>query len=102
MSLRLFRLNRVVAPKRTKESTNYKTTSRLLLLVAICASFSASAFAGVVAVGTCTNHPHYGSIQEAVNSVPAGSTIEICPGTYAEQVLITSALTLEGVSSTGR
>jgi parallel beta-helix repeat protein len=37
-------------------------------------------------------------IQDAVNQVPAGSTINICPGTYAEQVVISQPLTLRGVS----
>jgi hypothetical protein len=33
--------------------------------------------------------------------VPAGSLIYICPGTYAEQVVITKKLTLEGVAGNG-
>jgi parallel beta-helix repeat protein len=38
------------------------------------------------------------SIQDAVDSVPAGSTINVCSGTYAEQVVISKPLTLRGVS----
>jgi|SRR5579863_4501323 len=38
------------------------------------------------------------SIQDAVNQVPAGSTINVCPGTYDEQVVISQPLTLRGVS----
>jgi hypothetical protein len=37
-------------------------------------------------------------IQYAVTHVPEGSTINICPGTYYEQVTISQALTLKGVS----
>lgn len=67
-----------------------------LLLVA--APMFATTF---LAVGSC--EPKYTSFQTisaAVNaaSVP-GTTIYICPGTYAEQVLITKKVILEGVVS---
>jgi len=52
-----------------------------------------------VQVGTCKNNLNpYSSIQSAVNAVPAGATIQICPGTYPEQVTINEAVTLEGIS----
>jgi hypothetical protein len=38
------------------------------------------------------------SIQYAVTHVPEGSTINICPGTYYEQVTISQPLTLQGIS----
>jgi hypothetical protein len=38
------------------------------------------------------------SIQYAVTHVPEGATINICPGTYGEQVTISQSLTLRGVS----
>jgi len=38
------------------------------------------------------------SIQYAVTHAPEGSTINVCPGTYAEQVIISQPLTLRGVS----
>jgi len=60
-----------------------------------------SAWAATVVVGTCKNLATYSTIQLAVNSVPANSTIYICPGTYPEQVLITKSLTLTGVGSNG-
>jgi hypothetical protein len=51
-------------------------------------------------VGTCMSGTHFTSISAAVAAVPAGSTIHVCPGTYPEQVMITtSSLTLVGVES---
>jgi len=61
-----------------------------LCLFAVCAALSAmtvapQAVAITVAVGTCTNFANYASIQTAVNSVPADTVIEVCPGNYAEE-----------------
>lgn len=47
-------------------------------------------------VGTCKTGA-YSTISAAVAAVPAGSTVEVCPGTYAEQVIINEALTLEAI-----
>jgi pectin methylesterase-like acyl-CoA thioesterase len=44
----------------------------------------------------------FGSIQGAVDAASAGSTIVICPGTCAEQVVGTHAWALRGVPPTGR
>jgi hypothetical protein len=78
------------------------TSSRFSLLAAVVVlGLSLQAFSSTVAVGTCTNLPFYPTISLAVSSVPAGSTIKVCPNNYAEQVLITKSLTLEGVSSNG-
>jgi hypothetical protein len=58
------------------------------------------ALASNFAVGTCKpSLPSYSSISAAVSAVPAGSTVQVCPGTYAEQVFISQALTLEGITS---
>jgi hypothetical protein len=67
----------------------------LVVLVAL----SGYAFSATVAVGTCTGLVHFATIQLAVSSVPAGTTIKVCPGTYPEQVVINKKLTLEGVAS---
>ena len=70
------------------------TFSCLALVVLI--ALGGQAFSATVAVGTCTTLINFATIQLAVNSVPAGSTIEICPGTYPEQVVISKKLTLIG------
>src|SRR6202007_2139833 len=52
------------------------------------------------AVGTCKPKlPNFATISIAVSSVPPGSKIFVCPGTYAEQVVISQPLTLEGIAS---
>jgi hypothetical protein len=51
-------------------------------------------------VGTCKPRLHsFTTISAAVSSVPPGSTILVCPGTYAEQVVIAQPLTLQGIAS---
>lgn len=47
-------------------------------------------------VGYCEKGA-FSSIQAAVTAVPGGSTVEVCPGYYAEQVVIDKALTLEAI-----
>src|ERR1700730_8822616 len=42
---------------------------------------------------------HFTTIQAAVNAAPSGATIHICPGNYPEQVTISRAVTLHGVST---
>ena len=60
--------------------------------------------ASTVKVGTC-DIPGvttvYTTIQSAVTAVSAGSTIDVCPGNYPEQVVIEKNLTLTGFSSRG-
>jgi parallel beta-helix repeat protein len=70
----------------------------VVLALATCCLVQA-AQASTVSVGTpnCTNLVNFATIQLAVNSVPAGSIIKICPGNYPEQVLINKKLTLTGI-----
>jgi Periplasmic copper-binding protein (NosD) len=77
------------------------TLSCLALVVLI--GLGGQAFASTVAVGTnpaCQpSLVHFATIQLAVNSVPAGSTIKVCPGNYPEQVsIINKNLTLIGIA----
>ena len=50
-------------------------------------------------VGTCKTGTQYKTIQLAVDGADAGSTVQVCAGTYAEVVTITKNLTLKGVAS---
>src|ERR1700681_536686 len=80
---------------------NRRFTFSCLALVVLIA-LSGYSFASTVAVGTnpaCQpSLVHFATIQSAVTSVPAGSTIKVCPGNYPEQVsIINKSLTLIGV-----
>jgi len=88
----------VVAPLNSWKAASHKLCG---LLVLALVGLSGLAHSSTVAVGTCTNLPFYPTIQLAVNSVPPGTVIKICPGIYPEQVMITKNLTLAGVSSNG-
>jgi Right handed beta helix region len=45
----------------------------------------------------CPN-PNYSTITQAINSAAPGDEIDICPALYAEQLVITKPLTLNGIS----
>lgn len=51
-------------------------------------------------VGTCKpNLPSYKTISAALAAVPASGTVQVCPGTYPEQIVITQPVTLQGLSN---
>ena len=57
-----------------------------------------SLMAATYYVGNCKVHSgYYTTIQAAVSAVPSGSTVEVCPGIYYEQVVISQPLTLEAI-----
>jgi hypothetical protein len=63
-------------------------------------SFAGTYVAYAVGSTSCDKHlVGYQTIQAAVNAVPSGSIIKVCPGTYPEQVVITKPLTLTGAAS---
>jgi hypothetical protein len=68
--------------------------------VASCLSLAAqTSSAQTVAVGNCRPHYiSYSTISEAVGAVPPPTTVLVCPGTYPEQVVITTPMTLKGLS----
>jgi len=70
----------------------------LLLPAAVLLVAIQPLLASTVQVGTCIpNVQSYPTISAAVSGVSAGSTVEVCPGGYAEQVTITQPLTLIGL-----
>jgi hypothetical protein len=70
-----------------------------ILAVSMCFAGQAGQAAPEV-VGTCKPGESFPTIQAAVNAAPSGSTIDVCPGIYPEQVLIDGkSLTLIGVPS---
>jgi hypothetical protein len=84
------------------------TLRRALLYVLGAAVFSLVLSQSVLASSVVVTPPSttpckaiasYSTISLAISSVPTGSTIFICPGTYAEQVVISKKnLTLKGVA----
>lgn len=69
----------------------------LLTVAVVCVAIPA--LAGNVAVGSCKpSLPSYPTIQQAVNSVPVGTIVQVCPGVYPEQVTINKNLTIKGIS----
>jgi hypothetical protein len=52
------------------------------------------------AVGTCKpSLPSFSTISAALVATPAPNVVLVCPGTYPEQIVITQAVTLQGVSN---
>ena len=71
------------------------------LALVVLIALGGQAFAGNSTVGLCAGPgTHYTTIQGAVNAAVAGSKIQVCPGTYPEQVLINKNLTLTGIGPT--
>jgi len=55
--------------------------------------------AKTLVVGICkTNSQSYGDIATAVAAAPAGAVVQICPGTYQQQLTLTQAVTLQGIA----
>jgi hypothetical protein len=56
--------------------------------------------AKTVQVGTCkTSLKSYPSISAAISAVLPGATIDVCPGTYPEQVTISTPISLVGINN---
>lgn len=70
-----------------------------LVVFALC-FFASAAHATTVQVGSCVSGlTSYSTIGAAVSASAAGTTIDVCPGTYPEQVIIGKRLTLIGVQN---
>jgi pectin methylesterase-like acyl-CoA thioesterase len=73
---------------------------RYAILVASICFVAQSSQAASMVVGNCRSGKSFTSIQAPVDAAPSGSTIDVCPGTYPEQVMIEAkTLTLVGVLS---
>jgi Periplasmic copper-binding protein (NosD) len=75
---------------------------RIITAVSILLAFGAQAARAsglTYIVGTCTSGTQFKTIQSALNASPAPSTVEVCPGQYAEQITITKPVTLEGIAA---
>ncbi len=73
---------------------------RQKILVASVCFVAHAAQAATFVVGTCRAGRSFTTIQAAVTAAPSGSTIDVCPGIYPEQVMIEAkTLTLVGVLS---
>ena len=69
--------------------------------VAMCSLFAStvSAATPTLTVGTCLGASPYTTISAAVAAAASGATVQVCPGTYPEQVTITKSLNLIGLLS---
>lgn len=84
----------------------YRTSLGVLVAIVFSVLWVQNASASSVVVTPpnttpCKRLASYPTISQAVSSVPSGSTIYVCPGTYAEQVFINKKLTLIGVAANG-
>jgi hypothetical protein len=81
-----------------RQKLSFLLVAGSLLIIASGAHASST-----VEVGTCISGlVQFSTIQSAVNQSPAGTTIEVCPGQYPEQVSINKKLTIHGVASAGQ
>jgi hypothetical protein len=89
-----------VATQQSRGEIVMKRLRILFLLTAVLLFGTHSVFAADFAVGTCEPKlVSFSTISAAVAAVPSGSIVEVCPGFYPEQVNISKALTLEGITS---
>jgi hypothetical protein len=74
-----------------------KSKKTCFLLVAVLA-LGSTTVASTYYVGTC-HSPSYSTISAAVTAATPNATVDVCPGTYPEQVFISKPLTLQGIKS---
>ena len=79
-----------------------KSTAILMMLLSLGLILATSRPAQAqLTVGGCVKGTTYSTIQSAVDAAASGSIIKVCPGAYAEQVVISKPLTLEGFIQAG-
>jgi nitrous oxidase accessory protein NosD len=72
-----------------------------LLPLVLGAGVTSAATLVVGKPGTACSSPQYTTIGAAVSAAAANDAIEICPGLYPEQLIITKPLTLRGTEANG-
>jgi len=71
-----------------------------LLLATLSLLMAQPLLAATVQVGGCKSGlANYPTISAAITGASSGSTIDVCPGSYPEQLTITKSLTLTGVAN---
>jgi hypothetical protein len=73
-------------------------TRSLLLFVSTLVFAACPGLASTYYVGTC-HAKSFSTISAAISAVPAGSIVDVCPGEYSEQVIVSKSLTLQGITS---
>jgi hypothetical protein len=72
--------------------------SLMMLVSALLLGLSTpTARATTYIVGTCMPGTQFSTIQAALNATPAPTVVEVCPGSYPEQITISKPVTLEGI-----
>jgi hypothetical protein len=82
------------------EDKNMSPIKSLLFVLALAAQVPLASATVTYAVGTCQPKlTSFTTIMGALGATPSPNVVKVCPGTYPEQVIITYAVTLEGVSA---
>lgn len=77
--------------------------SKLMLVLAVASaalSFGAAELHATTTyiVGTCKAGTQFNKIQLALDATPSPNVVEVCPGTYPEQITIINAVSIEALS----
>jgi hypothetical protein len=72
----------------------------LLFLLGVAAQVPLASGANIThVVGNCKGFPGLPTISAALTTTPPPTVVEVCPGTYPEQIQITTPVTLEGITA---
>ena len=71
------------------------------ILIGLIFCFCLKVSLAAVTVGTCqSGKTSYTTISSAITATPPGGVVNVCPGTYAEQLVIDKPLTIRGINGT--
>lgn len=77
-----------------------RVKSLLFLLTLAAAQVPLASATVTYAVGTCEPKvPTFTTIMGALGATPRPNVVQVCPGTYSEQVVITFPVTVEGITA---